>query len=87
MFIGIPSLYRKMLIVPYKNKGRCASEIWNIRAAMVDPGRTLGEVAAVTRIPPEFAPKNVKKIRKIYILMSIIQRQIQFFEAIRAQHG
>ena len=28
---------------------------------MVDPGRTLGEVAAVTRIAPEFEPKTVEK--------------------------
>ena len=40
---------------------------------MIDPGGTLVEVAAVSRVAPEFAPKIVgKKITKIYILMSII---------------
>ena len=43
---------------------------------MVDPGSTLREVAAVTRVAPEFAPKIVEK--KIDILMSMILRQIQF---------
>ena len=46
---------------------------------MVDPERTLGEVAAVTRVPPEFAAKIVgKKITKIEILMSMILRQYNF---------
>ena len=37
---------------------------------MVDPGGTLGEVAVVTRVAPEFAPKIVGK--KIDIFMSMI---------------
>ena len=32
-----------------------------MRAEMVYPGRTLGEVAAVTSVQPEFAPKIVEK--------------------------
>ena len=43
---------------------------------MVDHGSTLGEVAAVTRVAPEFTPKIVEK--KIVILMSMILLQIQF---------
>ena len=54
---------------------------------MIDPGRTLGEVAAVTRVAPEFAPKIVEnEITKIYILMSMILRQIQFSVGILGQH-
>ena len=46
---------------------------------MVDPVSTLGEVDAVTRIAPEFAPKIVECFfTKIDILMSIILGQIQF---------
>ena len=55
---------------------------------MVDPGRTLGGVAAVTRVPLEFAPKIVEiKITKIDMLMSMILRQIQFSVGILEQHG
>ena len=51
---------------------------------MVDPGSTLGEVAAVTRVAPESAPKILEKND---ILMSIILRQIKFSVGILVQHG
>ena len=35
--------------------------VWYIRAEMVDPGSTLGEVAAVTHVAPEFTLKIVGK--------------------------
>ena len=55
---------------------------------MVDPGRTLGEVAAVTSVRPEFAPKIVEKTKiKIDILMSMILQQIQFLVGILALRG
>ena len=34
---------------------------------LVDPGSTLGEVAAVTRVASEFAPKIVEKIRHSHV--------------------
>ena len=52
---------------------------------MVDPGRTLGEETAVTRVQPDIAPKIVRK--KNYILMSMIQRQMRFLLGILALRG